>query len=58
MGDEYGGDFGFLLYALELLPGLEAEPRVKVGKRLVEEQHPRHLNEGTGDGDALLLSAR
>ena len=57
MGDEYGGDFGFLLYALELLPGLEAEPGVKVGKRLVEEQHPWHFNKGPGDGDSLLLSA-
>ena len=57
MGDKYGGDFGFLLYALELLPGLEAEPRVKVGKGLVEEQHPRHLHKGPGNGDSLLLPA-
>ena len=57
MGDEHGGDAGLPLDAADLLAGLEAQPGVQVGQRLVQQQHPGHLHHGAGDGHALLLTA-
>ncbi len=39
-------------------PGLLAQLGVEVGERLVEEDHRRLVDEGAGDGDALLLAPR
>ena len=57
MGDEDGGDAGLALDAPQLLPGLEPEPGIQVGKRLVQQQHPGHFYESPGDGHPLLLPA-
>ena len=57
MGDEDGGDAGAALDAADLLPGLQAEPGVQVGKGLVQQQHPGHFHQGAGDGHPLLLAA-
>ena len=58
MGDEDGGDAGFLLNAADFFPGLQTKTGIEVGKRLVEEEDLRFLDEGPGDGDPLLLTAR
>ncbi len=58
MGNENSRDTGLALDASDLLPGLKSQPGVKVRERFVEEQHARHLYEGAGDRDALLLAAR
>ena len=55
--DENGGDAGFALNAADLLPGLEAQPGIEVAQRFIQQQHPGRLDQGAGDGDALLLPA-
>ena len=57
MGNENGGYLGFALYAAYFLAGLEPEPCVKVGKRLVKQQHARHFDQRAGYCNALLLAA-
>ena len=57
MGDEHGGDAGLLLDAADLLPGLEPQPGIQVGKGLVQQQHPGHFHQGPGNGHPLLLTA-
>ena len=57
MGDEEGGHAGLTLDAANLLPGLQPQPRVQIGQRLVQQQHPRQLHQRPGDGHALLLAA-
>ena len=57
VGDEDGGDAGFLLDAADLLPGLQPQPGIQIGKRLIQQQHPGHFHNGSGDGHPLLLTA-
>ena len=57
VGDEYSRYTRLVLYAADLLTGLEAEAGVEVRQRLVEQKNARHFYEGAGDGDALLLAA-
>ena len=39
------------------LPGLQPQTSVQVGQRLVQQQHPGHLDQRPGDGHPLLLPA-
>ena len=48
---------GFLLDAADFLTGLQTQARVEVRQRLVEKKHARYFDQGTGDGDTLLLTA-
>ena len=57
MGDEDRRDLRLLLNAADFLTHLDAQARVQVGERLVEQQHLRLLDQRAGDRDALLLSA-
>ena len=57
VGDEYGGDAGFPLDALDFLTGLQSQPGVKIGQRFVKEKHLRHFHKGARNGDSLLLTA-
>ena len=57
MSDEHGGDARFFLNAANLLPGLQTQPRVQIGQRLVQKQHARHFHQRAGDSHALLLAA-
>ena len=57
VGDKHGGDAGLPLDAADLLPGLEAQPRVQIGQRLVQKQHAGALYQCPGNGYPLLLSA-
>ena len=58
VGHEQGRDPHPLDQRVELTPRALAETRVEVGKRLVEQQHPRLGGEGARQGDPLLLPAR
>ena len=58
MGDVDGGDADLALQALELDAHLLAQLGVEVGQGLVQEQQARGLDDGAGQGDALLLAAR
>lgn len=53
--DERDADLG--LDALELQLHLAAQLQVEGAERLVEEEHLRVVDQGAGDGDALLLAA-
>ena len=57
VGDKNGGDAGFLLYLTNLFPGLQPEPRVQIGKRLVQQKNPGHLDQRPCDRHPLLLAA-
>ena len=57
MGDENSGDLRCSLNLADLLPCLQPQPGIQVGERLVQQEYMRHFYQGTGDGDALLLSA-
>ena len=57
MGDEDGGDAGFLLDLLDLDAHLLAHVGVKRRQRLVEQKHLRLEDDGAGQRDALLLAA-
>ena len=57
MGNKNGGDAGFALNAADLLAGLKAKAGVQVAQGFVQQQHPGRLDQGAGDGDALLLAA-
>ena len=57
VGDEYRGDSRLALEAAQLLAGLQAQPCVQIGQRLVEQQHTGTLDERPRNGDALLLTA-
>ena len=57
MGDKDGGDFGGALDFPNLLPGLEAQPSVQVGERLIQQQDVRHFYQRPGNGHPLLLAA-
>ena len=56
VGDEYGGDAGGLLDAADLLPGLEPQTGVQIGKGFVQQQNSRHFHQRPGNGHALLLA--
>ena len=57
MGDKDGGDAGLLLDPADLLPGLEPQTGVQIGKGLVQQQDTGHLHQRPGDGHPLLLTA-
>ena len=57
MRHEDRGDPGLALYPPDLLPCLQPQPRIEVGKRLVQKQDVGKFNYGSGDGDTLLLPA-
>ena len=57
MGDEYRCDARFALDAAKLLPRLQAQARIEVGKRLVEQEYAGKLYERAGYRNALLLTA-
>ena len=51
------GDLQALVQRLELVAQLDAQLRVEVGQRLVEEEKARLKDDAARDGDALLLAA-
>ena len=57
VGDVDEGDPDLDLDALELDLELLSELEVERAERLVEQQHVRPVDEGAGEGDALLLAA-
>ena len=57
VGHKDGGDARFRLNAADFLAGLQAQARVQVGQRLVQQQHAGHFHQRAGDGHALLLAA-
>ena len=57
VGDEDGGDLGFPLDPADLLPGLEPEPGIQIGKGLVQQQNAGHFDKSPGNGHPLLLTA-
>jgi hypothetical protein len=58
VGDVHGGGAQLVLEALEEAAGLQPQPRVQVGQRLVEQEHLRPVGDRPGQGDPLLLAAR
>ena len=58
MGHVDRGDAERLLKLADFAAHLDAQLRVEIGERLVEQQHLRLDDEGAGDGDALQLAAR
>ena len=57
VGDMDEGDAEFPLHAAQLLAHLHAQLLVERRERLVEQQHARFGDRGTGQRDALLLAA-
>ena len=57
MGYKNGGDPRLLLDPANLLPGLEPQPGIQIGKGLVQQQDLRHLHKRPGNGHPLLLTA-
>ena len=57
MGDENGGNPGFLLNLPDLFPGLEAQAGVQIGQRLVQQKNPGEFYKSTGNRHTLLLAA-
>ena len=57
VGDKDGGDVGFLLDSAEFLSGLQPQPGVQIGKGFVQQKNAGHLDQGSGDGHPLLLTA-
>ena len=58
MGHEHERDPDLLLEGLELEAQLLADLGVQRAERLVEQQYRRAQDQGSGQGDALLLAAR
>ena len=56
--DEDRGDAELALQAADFAPHRQAQGRVEIRERLVEEKELRLLDEGAGERDALLLAAR
>ena len=56
MGNEDGGDAGFLLDPADLFTGLQSQTGIQVGKGFVQQQNTGHLNQRTGDRNTLLLT--
>ena len=57
MGDEDGGDFQLLLQGPDIVPQLNAQTGIQVGKGLVQQQDLGLLDQGPGNGHPLLLTA-
>ena len=57
MGDKNGGDAGFLLNPADFLSGLQPEPGIQIGQRLIQQQHLGHFYQRPGNGNPLLLTA-
>ncbi len=57
MGNEDGGDARLLLQPADFRAHFEAEFRVEIGERFVEEQHVRAADQSTGERHTLLLAA-
>src|SRR5258707_14795426 len=58
MGDIENGLPALAMQLLELDPERNANPRIEIGKRLVQQQQIGRLDDGAPDRDALLLAAR
>ena len=58
MGDEEEGDADVALDRLELHLHLLAQLEVERAERLVEQEHPRPVDEGAGERDPLALATR
>jgi hypothetical protein len=58
MGDIDDRGLEAAVQLLDLHPHLDAQFRVQIGKRLVEEENLRVAHDGTPHGDALALTAR
>jgi hypothetical protein len=57
VGDEHGRDPEVGQQPLHLGPDLDAQDRVQVGERLVQQQHRRACDQRPGQGDPLSLAA-
>ena len=57
MGDEKKGDADIALQVLQFNLHLAAQLAVEGGKRFVQQQHRRPVDQGAGEGHALLLAA-
>ena len=57
MGNEDGGDLCLLLDPAALFSGLETESGIPIGKGLVSEKYSGQLDQSSGDGNTLLLTA-
>ena len=57
VSNKYCGNSRGALDPPDLFPGLQPQSGIKVGKRLIEQQHPGHLYQCAGNGHALLLTA-
>jgi hypothetical protein len=57
VGDEHGRDPEVGQQPLYLGPDLDAQDRVQVGERLVQQQHRRAGDQRPGQGDPLGLAA-
>src|SRR5205809_2525312 len=57
MRDVNGGDFCLRVNAANLIAHLEAEARVEIGERLIEQQQVRLDHQRARERDALLLAA-
>src|SRR5699024_9283589 len=57
VGDVYKGNPHSLLNALKLVLHILAQPQVQSAQGLVQQQYLRPVDQGTGDGDTLLLPA-
>ena len=49
-------DLETLVQGLELVAKLDAQLRVQIGERLVQQEEPRLEDDAARDGDALLLA--
>ena len=58
VGDDQGGGAAVLQDMQRLVADLAAQLGIEAGERLVQEQQPGRRRQGTGQGDALLLTAR
>src|SRR5439155_4925360 len=57
VGDEDRRHTELLLKRLELRPGMRPELRVEVRERLIHKEHSRLADDGSREGDTLLLAA-
>ena len=58
MGDEDGGRVRLALDTANLAAHIEAQPRIEIGQRLVEQEHVGTADESPGQRHTLLLAAR
>ena len=58
MRDVDEGDAGRALNVLQLVLHILAELEIQGTERLIQQQHARAVDQRTGNGDALLLTAR